>query len=113
MNILCVDKTGTLTEGTMKFMGAQDASGKGNEKGVFYAYLNSFYQTGFTNPVDKAICARQQFQLDEYEKLEEVPYDFVRKRLSILAGKKSEHVMITKGAALFLPFLPLLPSKSC
>jgi len=98
MNILCVDKTGTLTEGTMRFRGTRDAQGNANEKALLYAYLNSSYQTGFTNPIDDAIRASQQFDLSQWDKLDEVPYDFVRKRLSILVAKNGEHVMITKGA---------------
>lgn len=98
INILCVDKTGTLTEGTMKFNGALDATGESNNKALVYAYLNSTYQTGFTNPIDDAIRARQQFDLTDYEKIDEAPYDFVRKRLSVLVAHKGEHFMITKGA---------------
>src|SRR6185503_18868434 len=62
------------------------------------AYLNAVYQTGFTNPIDDAIRASQKFNLDGYEKLDEVPYDFVRKRLSVLVAQNGRHVMITKGA---------------
>ena len=98
MNILCVDKTGTLTEGRMKFTGARDVEGKSNSKGLLYAYLNSSYQTGFTNPIDEAIRNSRQFELNEYQKLDEAPYDFIRKRLSILVAHKGEHIMITKGA---------------
>ena len=98
MNILCVDKTGTLTEGTMKFTGTQDATASSNDKALLYAYLNSSFQTGFTNPIDDAICASRHFDLAEYEKLDEVPYDFVRKRLSILIAHQDKHLMITKGA---------------
>ena len=98
MNLLCADKTGTLTEGTVKLEDAIDAQGTDNEKGRFYAYLNAFYETGFTNPMDQAIRAHRQFDVTAYEKVDEIPYDFVRKRLSILVAKGGEHLMITKGA---------------
>ena len=98
MNILCADKTGTLTEGTVKLHGAVDAEANPSEKALFYAYLNSFYETGFTNPIDEAIRTGCQFDLTGYQKLDEVPYDFVRKRLSILVAKDDKRLMITKGA---------------
>jgi Mg2+-importing ATPase len=98
MNVLCADKTGTLTEGTVKLEGARDAEGNPTEKGLLYAYINSFFETGFTNPIDDAIRAHGEFDLAGYEKLDEVPYDFVRKRLSILIVKDGAHLMITKGA---------------
>jgi P-type Mg2+ transporter len=98
MNILCVDKTGTLTEGTMKFNGARDAIGNSNDKAVQYAYLNSSFQTGFTNPIDDAIRAAREFDLSAWKKIDEVPYDFVRKRLSVAVTHNGEHLMITKGA---------------
>ncbi|HET9787225.1 MAG TPA: HAD-IC family P-type ATPase, partial [Pyrinomonadaceae bacterium] len=98
MNVLCADKTGTLTEGTVKLQGALDAQGRPNEKALFYAYLNSFYETGFTNPIDEAIRTHGQFDLSGYHKVDEVPYDFLRKRLSILVVKDGAHLMITKGA---------------
>jgi len=98
MNILCVDKTGTLTEGRMTFKGVRDSEGKSNNKALLYAYLNSTFQTGFTNPIDEAIRTSQQFSLAEYEKIDEASYDFVRKRLSILVAHKGDQIMITKGA---------------
>jgi Mg2+-importing ATPase len=98
MNVLCADKTGTLTEGSMKLQGALDADSQPCEKGLFYAYLNSFYETGFTNPIDDAIRTHKQFDLTGYRKLDEVPYDFVRKCLSILVVKDADRLMITKGA---------------
>ena len=98
MNVLCVDKTGTLTEGTMRFTGARDVDGNSNDKAHLYAYLNSSYQTGFNNPIDDAVRARQQFDLSDWERVDEVPYDFVRKRLTILVAHKGAQMMITKGA---------------
>ena len=98
MNVLCADKTGTLTEGTVKLHGAVDADGNANQKALFYAYLNSFYETGFTNPIDHAIRTQGNFDLTGYQKVDEVPYDFVRKRLSILVENNGAHLMITKGA---------------
>ena len=98
MNVLCADKTGTITEGTVKFHGAVDANGNTSEKARLYAYLNSFFETGFTNPIDDAIRAAGQLDLSGYQKVDEVPYDFVRKRLSILIAKDGAIMMITKGA---------------
>ena len=55
MNVLCSDKTGTLTEGKVHLKGALDANGESNDKVLRYAYLNAFYETGFNNPIDEAI----------------------------------------------------------
>ena len=98
MNVLCADKTGTLTEGAVKLRAALDAKGNSSEKALLYAYLNSFYETGFTNPIDEAIRTHKQFDLTGYAKVDEIPYDFIRKRLSILVAKNGTHLMITKGA---------------
>jgi Mg2+-importing ATPase len=98
MNVLCSDKTGTLTEGVVRLHGALDVDGHESEKVLFYAYLNAIHETGFVNPVDEAIRTHRQFDLSGYQKLDEVPYDFVRKRLSILVSKDDTHLMVTKGA---------------
>jgi Mg2+-importing ATPase len=98
MNVLCSDKTGTLTEGTVHLRGAFDVSGNANDKVAFYAYLNSVYETGFSNPIDEAIRQFRQFDLKDCEKLAEIPYDFYRKRLSLLVSKQGENILIAKGA---------------
>jgi len=98
MDILCSDKTGTLTEGVVKLHSALNIDGKESEKVFLYAFLNSSYETGFSNPLDEAIRKYRELDLSEYQKLDEVPYDFIRKRLSILVSKGDSNLMITKGA---------------
>jgi Mg2+-importing ATPase len=98
MNVLCSDKTGTLTEGTVHLQLAMDAQGAPRDKVLFYAYLNSFYETGYTNPIDEAIRSHRPFDLTEYRKEDEIPYNFLRKRLSILVAHAGTHLMVTKGA---------------
>jgi P-type Mg2+ transporter len=98
MNVLCSDKTGTLTEGVVRLRSALNVDGEPNDKVLLYAYINAFYETGFVNPIDEAIRAYRQFDLSGYNKLDEVPYDFVRKLLSILVSTGNGHLMVTKGA---------------
>jgi len=98
MNVLCCDKTGTLTEGAAKMHAALDVDGKENQNVFLLAYVNAFHETGFTSPIDQAILSYRQPDVSGFEKLDEVPYDFVRKRLSILVSRDEENIMITKGA---------------
>ena len=98
MNVICSDKTGTLTEGIVHLQSALDVAGASSDKVLLHAYLNAFYETGFTNPIDEAIRAYRQFDLSGYRKTDEIPYDFIRKRLSILIAHDDTHLMMTKGA---------------
>src|SRR5258708_29529399 len=98
MNVICSDKTGTLTEGIVRLQSALDVAGAPSDKVLLHAYLNAFYETGFTNPIDEAIRAHRQFDLSGYRKVDEIPYDFLRKRLSILVAHDATHLMVTKGA---------------
>jgi Mg2+-importing ATPase len=98
MNVLCSDKTGTLTEGTVQVHSALDVQGRESDRVLHYAYLNAFYETGFPNPIDEAIRNHRPSDVSSYHKLDEVPYDFIRKRLSILVAKGETHLMATKGA---------------
>jgi len=98
MNVLCSDKTGTLTEGIVTVSTFTDANGNESEKVLFYSYLNSFFEKGFVNPIDEAIRRHKRFDIEGFEKQDEVPYDFIRKRLTILVRKDKECLMITKGA---------------
>jgi Mg2+-importing ATPase len=98
MNVICSDKTGTLTEGTVQVQAALDVNGDSNEKVFLFAYLNAFYETGFTNPIDEAIRNYRKVDLKEYQKHDEIPYDFIRKRLSIAVKHGDTYLMVTKGA---------------
>ncbi len=98
MNVLCSDKTGTLTEGLVKVHSALDWEGRENEKVLLYAYLNAYYESGFTNPIDQAVRTFHPFDLSSFQKVDEVPYDFIRKRLSILVSQGDKHLLVTKGA---------------
>lgn len=98
MNVLCSDKTGTITEGLVQVHSAVGVEGQPSDKAFLYAYLNSSFETGFTNPIDKAIRAHRQLDLSAYCKLDEEPYDFIRKRLTILVAEGDRHFMTTKGA---------------
>src|ERR1035437_9449893 len=97
MNVLCSDKTGTLTEGVMHLSSFVDASGNENPKVKLYAFLNSSFETGYKNPVDEAIRAQVKIDISGYQKMDEVPYDFIRKRLSILVSSGEDRLLISKG----------------
>lgn len=98
MNVICSDKTGTLTEGIVRLQSALDVEGNPSDKVLLQAYLNAFYETGYTNPIDEAIRNHCKFDLAGYNKVAEIPYDFLRKRLSILVAHDNAHLMVTKGA---------------
>lgn len=98
MDVLCSDKTGTLTQGVVTVSGAYDVLGGDSEDVALYAYLNSNFETGFTNPIDTAVRAARTFDVSHVTKLDEEPYDFTRKRLTILVEREGKPLMITKGA---------------
>jgi len=98
MDILCSDKTGTLTEGVVTLSGAFDVNGGDSEDVVTYAFINSSFETGFTNPIDVAVRAARDLDLSAVTKLDEEPYDFTRKRLTVLVERDGAPLMITKGA---------------
>ncbi len=102
MDVLCTDKTGTLTQGVVQLDGAVDALGQASERVFLAAYLNAHFQTGLPNPLDEAILQHARPDIATYVKTEEIPYDFVRKRLSIAVrdtGRPEDHYrLITKGA---------------
>ena len=82
----------------MRLHAALNLQGESSEKVLFLAYMNAMFETGFPNPLDEALRRHQALDLTGYRKLEEEPYDFVRKRLSILVATPQTHLLITKGA---------------
>lgn len=98
VNLLCTDKTGTITEGTIKVIATTDGLGSSSEFVKEIAYWNAFFQTGYSNPIDDAL---KELVIDSKitpEKIAEIPYDFIRKRLSILIHNQNDNLIISKGA---------------
>ena len=105
MNILCTDKTGTITQGKVILEKHIDVYGhEENEEVLKYAYLNSYYQTGLKNILDEAVLnhtdLRSALKIDEkYKKVDEVTFDFIRKRMSVAVEEEdSKKILICKGA---------------
>lgn len=104
MDVLCTDKTGTLTQDHIILEKYLDAEGEENEEILNYAYLNSYYQTGLKNLLDVAILEHRNLekdlQLDQaYHKVDEIPFDFSRRRMSvILETSPQKHLLVCKGA---------------
>ena len=98
MDVLCTDKTGTLTQGVVKLDNALDMDGKSSDDVFHLAYLNSSFQSGLENALDEAIKAVKHLDLGNVNKIDEIPYDFMRKRLSIVVSEAGADRMITKGA---------------
>ena len=98
MDILCSDKTGTLTENRVTVILHVDLNGNDSEKVLLYSFLNSSYQTGLRSPLDEAILNYRSLNCAAYTRVDEIPFDFVRKRLSVVVNDGAQGVVITKGA---------------
>jgi len=98
MNILCSDKTGTITEGKVTLKDALDIEANHSDKTLQFAWLNASLQQGFHNPIDEAICLNYKGNANGFSVQCEIPYDFIRKRLTIQVKNEKENFAITKGA---------------
>ena len=99
IDILCSDKTGTLTEGEIVLDRQVDVQGKDEENVLRMIYLNSYFEAGIKSPLDDAILKHEHPSIAEYEKVDEIPFDFGRKRLSVVVRHGDEYLLITKGEA--------------
>jgi len=98
MNVLCTDKTGTLTENRIKLILNVNIDGKEDEKVLLYSFLNSNFQTGLRSPLDEAILRHKEIDTTKYQKIDEVPFDFVRRRVSVVVERGKQRAFIVKGA---------------
>ena len=98
MNVLCTDKTGTLTEATIKLVQAINGHGTDSEATYGYAFVNSRFESGMKSPLDEAILAGNSFDMTGWRKIDEVPFDFERRRVSVLVEHGAKRRLIVKGA---------------
>jgi Mg2+-importing ATPase len=98
MDVLCSDKTGTLTENRVTVIRNVDLEGQESDKVFLYSVINSRNQTGLRSPLDEAILKHKEVDTSIYQRVDEVPFDFVRKRLSIVVRQDEQTLIITKGA---------------
>jgi P-type Mg2+ transporter len=98
MDILCSDKTGTLTSGNTVLHECLDPLGHSSQRVLLYAYINSFCETGIKSPLDAAILQQRQLDVQDYRKVREIPFDFERRRLSVVVEHENGPILIAKGA---------------
>ena len=99
IDILCSDKTGTLTEGEIVLDRHVDIEGRDDDNVLRLVYLNSYFEAGIKSPLDAAILKHDRPLITEYTKVDEIPFDFIRKRLSVVVRHGDECLLVTKGDA--------------
>jgi Mg2+-importing ATPase len=98
MDVLCTDKTGTLTEAHIRMERHVDPLGRSSERSLELAWLNSHFESGLRSPLDEAILQHRTFDASVWTKIDEVPFDFERRRVSVLLERSGERELVVKGA---------------
>ena len=104
MNLLCTDKTGTLTQDKIALARHTDVAGNESDEVLGFAYLNSYFQTGLKNLLDRAVLEHVELKTEmkltrDYKKIDEIPFDFERRRMSVVVSEREHHhELICKGA---------------
>lgn len=98
MDVLCTDKTGTLTEDRIELVKYVDAFGKESDTVLLHAYIGSKFEVGFNSPLDAAIKSYRKLDIDHFQRVSEIPFDFERRRSSVIVKEHSERKLITRGA---------------
>jgi len=98
MDVLCTDKTGTLTEARIRLERHLDPSGRDSRRVLELAYINSYFETGLKSPLDDAILEHSEIDVSAWRKIDEVPFDFERRRVSVLVDNGSTRLLVVKGA---------------
>ena len=98
MDVFCTDKTGTLTEAKIELERHEDAEQNESERVLELAYINSTFETGLRSPLDEAILAHRHIDVSAWKKIDEVPFDFERRRVSVLVDKEGARLLAVKGA---------------
>jgi len=98
MDVLCTDKTGTLTEAKIQMERHVDALGQPSKRVLELAHYNSYFETGLKSPLDEAILSHEHVDVGLWQKIDEVPFDFERRRVSVLIDNGASRWLIVKGA---------------
>jgi Mg2+-importing ATPase len=98
IDVLCTDKTGTLTEGRIRLERHVDPSGRDSARVLRLAYLNSYFETGIRSPLDDAILRHEHLDVSAWRKVDEVPFDFERRRVSVLVERDHRRTLVVKGS---------------
>ncbi len=102
MDILCTDKTGTLTEDKIRLERYEDIDADESNDVLLYGYVNAYFQTGLKSPMEQAVLAHKDLPIHQFTKVDEIPFDFQRRRLSVIVKHDAKYWLTVKGAPEFI-----------